>query len=271
MAALELEARLDNLLDTAQTETADIDLFAPIQEREECPICLLPFPVDNDIVFMPCCGKNVCGGCMFKNMITEMKNKKKGCEQAVYEYKCVLCRQPPSGKNTIKCYRKLMKNNNPLAFMHMANRYRSGEGVFQSDTKSLEMLTKAAELGLAGAYANIGLYYEEGIAVEQDDSKAVAFYEVAAKKGSISAHQQLAMYYRNNGNSEESIRYLRVAASAGDQTSMDKLMVYYKLKSLSKEELTQALRACQESNDQMKSEDRDAAREMSQSQRGIGR
>lgn len=42
MPTLELDARLDNLLSTTQAETADIDLFAPIQEREECPICLLP-------------------------------------------------------------------------------------------------------------------------------------------------------------------------------------------------------------------------------------
>ena len=35
MVSLELEARLDNLLATAQEETKDIDLFAPIQERED--------------------------------------------------------------------------------------------------------------------------------------------------------------------------------------------------------------------------------------------
>ena len=34
MTTLELEARLDNLLSTAQIETADIDIFAPIAERE---------------------------------------------------------------------------------------------------------------------------------------------------------------------------------------------------------------------------------------------
>jgi len=39
MATLEeLEARLNNLLSTAQVETKDIDLFAPIEEKEECPI-----------------------------------------------------------------------------------------------------------------------------------------------------------------------------------------------------------------------------------------
>lgn len=63
MVSLELEARLDNLLSTAQTETADIDLFEPINEKEECPICMIPLlPADTDATFMYCCGKNVCNG-----------------------------------------------------------------------------------------------------------------------------------------------------------------------------------------------------------------
>ena len=36
MTSLELETRLDNLLATAQIETAAIDLYAPMAEREEC-------------------------------------------------------------------------------------------------------------------------------------------------------------------------------------------------------------------------------------------
>ena len=37
MVSLELDARLDNLLSTAQAETVDIDIFAPINitEREK--------------------------------------------------------------------------------------------------------------------------------------------------------------------------------------------------------------------------------------------
>ena len=58
MAALELDARLDNLLSTAQVATADIDLFAPITYKEECPLCLIPLPrEDNQSTFAECCGK----------------------------------------------------------------------------------------------------------------------------------------------------------------------------------------------------------------------
>jgi len=51
--------------------------------------------------------------------------------------------------------------------------------------------------------------------------------------------------------------HLKVAASAGDKHSMDALMKLYKLNELSKEELTQTLRAFQTSTDAMKNKDRD--------------
>ena len=68
-----------------------------------------------------------------------------------------------------------MKKNNPQSFIQMADKYRSGDGVFQSDTKSLEMYICAAELGNAEAYENIGWHYEQGIVVEQNISKAFGF------------------------------------------------------------------------------------------------
>ena len=191
-----------------------------------------------------------------------MKNKpKKDCAQVLDEHKCALCRQPPSGETTSKYYRKLLKNKNPDAFMHMAALHRDGEhGVLQSDTKSLEMYIRAAELGHADAFGNIGTHYEQGIAVEQDMLKALAFYEVAAKKESIPAHKRLARYHQNVQNSEESIKHFKVAASAGDQESMDRATKAYRQKLISKEDLAQTLRAHQASQNEMKSEDRDIAR-----------
>ena len=158
MVSLELQARLDNLLATAQEETADTDLFAPISEREECPICMIPLPIeDNEIRFMTCCGKSICIGCDYKQQMSEIKNGVPKSEQ-----KCAFCCQPDP-ENHIKALKKLMKKNNPNAFMAMAERYKSGDGVFQSDTKSLEMRICAAELGYAEALRYIGTYYRFGI------------------------------------------------------------------------------------------------------------
>ena len=255
MATLELEARLDNLLVTAQAETAEIDLFAPIQEREECPICMIPLPLtDRDIGFMPCCGKSICIGCDYKHLMTEIKNRVPD-----HKKKCAFCCQHEP-KNTIKALKKLMKNNNPDAFMAMSSHYKEGEGVLQSDTRSLEMRINAAELGLAGAFGQIAYNYMEGIAVEQNMTKAFEFLEVAAKKGSCVAHKYLATVHEKNGDIQKSIEHYKVIASAGYQQAMDKLMKAYTDKRVSKEDLTQTLRAFQASKNEIKSKDRDDAR-----------
>jgi len=257
MISLELEARLDNLLCTAQAETADIDLLAPliITEREECPICLLPLPIEADgNTFFPCCGKRICNGCVFR---CAKNDANKGIPEN--KQKCALCCQT-TPKNLIKALKKLMKKNYPEAFLLMAKEHRSGEdGVIQSNTKSLEMYIRAAELGNAGAYTGIGIYYEGGFGVELDRSKALEFYEVAAKKGSIEAHRQLAELCGRIGEIQISIEHRKVAARSGHKESMDTLMNMYKDKLLSKEELTQTLRSFHASSNEMKSRERDEA------------
>ena len=128
--------------------------------------------------------------------------------------------------------------------MQMSSHYERGDGVFQSYTRALEMYICAAELGNPNAYAIIGNYYRQGKGVEQDKSKTLEYLKVAAKKGSIEA----ARGNVRNGNFDKGMKHWRVAASAGDQESMDDLMKAYKAKLLSKEELTQTLRAFQTSS-----------------------
>ena len=263
MVSLELEARLDNLLATAQEETAYIDLFAPIKAREECPICMIPLPLGEDeTIFEICCGQRICAGCIWKNIQTDRKNGVPDHEQ-----KCAFCRQAP--KSTIKALKKLMKKNNSEAYMQMGLAYKSGEvssaggseDVFQSDTRALEMYISAAELGHIGALEHIGSKYLLGdIAVEQWNSKALAFYEVAAKKGSVHAHVVLSSFHDKMGNTSECIKHVSVTAGAGNKESMDVFMKAYKDNLVSKEDLAQTLRAFQVSNDLMKSKERDDAR-----------
>ena len=271
--ALELEARLEHLLSTAQEETKDIDLFAPINitEREECPICMIPLPYnEGEIIFKLCCGKKICRGCIHKHYLTlKAKSDAKGdlvknLSDLAKLGLCAFCRQPVVIKDNgkIKQLKKLMKKNNTQAFMMMADQYNEGQGVIQSNTRAVEMYIRAAELGDADAYGNIGLAYELGDAVEQNISKSLEFYEVSAKKGSIVSHKHLASFLGNKGDILESIQHLKITACAGDKHSMDYLMEVYKDNLLTKEELTRTLRLCQASNNAMKSNDRDDARAM---------
>ena len=251
-AVVELKAKLDTLLSTAQAETANTDLFAPITDREECSICMIPLPLDaGDTKLLKCCGKMICNGCLYKNVTAK----------GTADQKCAYCRQPMLSahdpKNYLKGLKKLMKKNNPHAFMHMALEYSAGEDVFQSDTKALQMYTCAAELGRIDAYTEIGRYYNTGKVVGQDRSKALTFYKISAKKGSMIAHQLLAKYEEKFGNTQNRIGHLKVLASAGDQQTMNSLI---QLNLLSKDDLTQTLCACQASQNEMKSKDRDDAR-----------
>jgi len=149
-----------------------------------------------------------------KGTITEHGN----INTEVEKFKCAYCRQP-GPKSDIKALKKLMKKNNTQAFIQMADKYESGEGVFQSDTKALEMYIRAAEIGCAEGYLYIGRYYERDIVVEQDISKALEFYEMGAKKGSIGSHRELAQFYGTNGDMMKGIEHLKVTASAGDKKS----------------------------------------------------
>lgn len=127
----------------------------------------------------------------------------------------------------------------------------------QSETKSLEMYIRSAELGHPDILGFIGTYCGDGNVVTQNNSKERAFYEVSAKKGSVKSHKRLAKFHGGNGDIQKSLEHLKVAASAGDQESMDIVMRAYRNKGISKEELAQTLRACQASQNEMKSDDRD--------------
>jgi len=263
MTTSDIEARLDNLLATAQAETADIDLFAPIiiKEREECPICMIPLPIDDiAMAFFECCGKRLCMGCVYKSKITDSRKNKN--EVPKHEEKCAFCRKPivTAFKHRMKLLKKRIKNDDANACTVLAALHETGQAVLQSNTKSLEMYIRAAELGHVDAFAKLGYYYQDGIGVELDLSKAIEFYGVGAKKGSVNAHNQLAMFHGKNGDDCKSLKHLKVAASTGNQLSMDTLMMYYKAKAFSKEDLAQTLRSFQSSRNEMKSKDRDDAR-----------
>ena len=220
---------------------------------------MIPIPLDDkEITFMACCGKVICSGCIHRGVLSSYLAN--GTPQHKIE-KCSFCRQP-TPKNEVKALKILMKRDVSQAFMQMSFRYTRGDGVIQSATKSLEMTTRAAELGFTEAFGKLGSYYEEGIApIELDMPKALEFYQVAAKKGSVHAHQLLSVFQGNgiNGNHQESIKHLKVAASAGGQAAMAMLMEFYKVKLISKEDLTKTLRAHQASLNEMKSKERDDA------------
>eukprot|EP00579_Thalassiosira_antarctica_P010435 CAMPEP_0201909324 /NCGR_PEP_ID=MMETSP0903-20130614/1136_1 /ASSEMBLY_ACC=CAM_ASM_000552 /TAXON_ID=420261 /ORGANISM="Thalassiosira antarctica, Strain CCMP982" /LENGTH=262 /DNA_ID=CAMNT_0048443833 /DNA_START=85 /DNA_END=870 /DNA_ORIENTATION=- len=247
----EINAKLDDLLICAQAEEADVDLFAPLPPKEDCPICYLPFPLrESESTFNVCCGKIICVGCHITNKMTMEENG--------FEDTCAFYRQPrPDPIDNIKALNQLMQKNNTDAFMAMAHRYQTGDGVSQSNMKALELFIRASDLGSAVVYGFIAVHYEHGYVVEKDGSKHRAFLEISAKRGSISCRRRLAKIEEENGNIDLAIKHWTVAANAGFQESLDELMRAFRDNIFAKEDLLQTLREFQASNDEMKSKARD--------------
>lgn len=248
-AARFFEARLEDLLLRAQAELVDVDLFAPIPPNEDCPICFLPLPLHYlETKFRLCCGKVMCGGCHWS------------CGGR----KCPFCNEESlsiSGQDKMSCFDKLMERGNQRAYMEMARNYCSGSYVEKSYERCLDMCISAGQLGDAFAFLTIAWFYQGGFVVGKCEQKWRAFLEVAAKKGCAVGQDRLADLEMRIGSIDEAIRHWRVAASAGYQHAMDELMhVYRETGLLSKEDLDQTLCAFQQSNDEMKSENREKFR-----------
>ena len=213
--------------------------------REECPICFLPLPIDNEkSTFYSCCSKSICNGC---DHVHSMCNGGDNCP---------FCREPMAGKKeTRKRMMKRVKANDPAALREMGhNRFNEGDydGAF-------EYWTKAAELGDLEAHYQLGGMYWEGEGVEKEGEKAVPHLEKAAIRGHPQARHNLGYIEGLNGNFERAVKHLIIAANLGLDDSMKALWKHYSLGNIAKENLEATLRTHQAAVDEMKSPQRDAA------------
>ena len=101
-----------------------------------------------------------------------------------------------------ECYNKVLEEGTEqlyvtTAMVDVGLLYYSGYGVEQDYAKSLEWLSKAADLGNADAMNNIGHMYENGYGVEPDYEKALEWYEKAADLGHVEAMAEIGWIYYN--------------------------------------------------------------------------
>ena len=121
-------------------ELHDEALFKEHPPREECPICLLPLPDENQTTFKSCCGKLICCGCMYV-MIEE------ACGRGKIDL-CAFCRVPnaTSYEEEVERTRKLIVANNAYAFYILAGCYADGDhGMPQDWSKANELYLRAGE------------------------------------------------------------------------------------------------------------------------------
>lgn len=186
----------DKHVDTSMSTMSDHLAAAPPM-RPDCPICMVPMPLDIvDTTYMACCGNTICTRCYHdaKRVVREANRERSA--QPVLEYACAFCRSsmPATHKEYITQLRGRMKRHDAEAIWSMACYYRDGEmGVQKDELKALELLHRAAVLGSLEAYNDIGVHFESGTIVEKDLRKARMYLFMAAKKGHLNSSLNLDM------------------------------------------------------------------------------
>jgi len=148
----------------------------------------------------------------------------------------------------------------PIAIYNLGVCYRGGTNGYPQDyRKALELWHRAAALGYAGAYCNIGYACEHGRGVEVDEKRANHYYELAAIKGSEIARYNLGNHEWRLGNVDRALKHHIIAVRSGCNKSLEKIKELYTIGHASKEDYTKALKLYQTYLDEIKSIQRDQA------------
>ena len=236
---------------------SDEDLFKQ-PPKKDCPICMLPLPaLESGSMYMICCGKTVCVGCMFAPVYND-----KG--KIIPERKCPFCRTPlpnlDKKEEHIKWLMKRVEAADAEAINFIGLFYRDGLYGLQQDLhKALELWYRAGELGYAEAYNNIGNAYHFGNGVERDEKKADHYYELAAMGGDGMARHNLGCAESDAGNWDRATKHYLIAAGDGWNNSVKGIQQLYRDGHATKEDYTKALRAHQEYLEEIRSDQRDKA------------
>ena len=230
-------------------ELHDEKLFKEPPSREECPICMLPLPLDAcQVVYQSCCGKDICYGCIYAMRETGVKNMKL----------CPFCKASPerSPEEEVKRLHKLMEKGNASAFEHLGGYYAQGRmiGLSQDWARANELYLKAGELGCTGAYYNLGCSYQYGDGVEIDMKKAKYYYELAAMNGDVVARYNIGCLEGQAGNYQRAMKHLVISARSGDDKSLDAVKDGYMAGHVTKDQYANTLREYQKSQDETKSD-----------------
>eukprot|EP00985_Skeletonema_marinoi_P011099 scaffold5247_cov158-Skeletonema_marinoi.AAC.1 len=215
----------------------------------DCPICLLPLPVDENKIMMHCCSKLVCKGCCHANQVREI--------QESLEHKCPFCRTAAPEPCDFSDLMKRVEANDPVAICEMGH-MRHEEGVYKS---AYEYLSKAAELGDVDAHSSLSILYHLGKGVKKDAKREVYHLEQAAIGGHPTARHNLGREEWSNGRLDRAVKHWIIATKLGQDESLEMLKkIYTKSKGcVSKEDFAAALRGHQAAVDATKSPQREVA------------
>ena len=227
----DVSKRLDVLAKKVEEELEGADLFAPLPQTEDCPICLVPVSrINCEQRYGTCCGNVICSACYKENEAAINKRNEKNSTGKKLDFTCPFCREPdPNNTEYVSRLQARCKQNDHNALTMMGDYYRDGKyGLAKDDLKALDCNIRAVELGSPASCVKIGVSYLEGIGVAVDKERSALFYRIGALRGDIAARYSIGYSeYFILGNHEIGIRHWKIAAEAGHQPSLDMLREMY--------------------------------------------
>jgi len=239
-------------------ELFDEALFQQPPPKDDCPICFLPLQFGTGYNhYQPCCGKFLCSGC-----VNAVKAERTNSLRNIPPH-CPFCRTPTltSHEELIERCTKRMEANDAEAFMILGCHYHEGEmGLPQNLKKSMGLLLRAAELGSINAHAHLSQAYYNGEGVEKDMKKANHHWERAAVGGhDQSRHNLGVLESQHNLSDNRAKKHFMIAARARYDESLKTIRDMFMAGQVTKKEYEMTLRAHKDSQDEMKSDQRDIA------------
>ena len=240
---------------------SDEDLFKQPPKPEDCPICFLMMPsLHTGHKYNACCGKVICGGCVYANAKIDPKKQL-----------CPFCRTPISTlqEKTMKRLEKRLKLNDARAHHELAVAYSLGStelnyfGLFfdfpQDMDKALELWHRAGELGCAYAYHNIGCKYMIGEGVERDVKTGEHYWKLAAMGGDDIARNNLGILEKKDENMDRALKHFMISAGIGYTDSLKHIHELFTRGYVTKDDYMKALQLYQTYLGEIRSDQRDKA------------
>ena len=229
----------------------------------ECPICMLPLPLDNTQSGLhACCSKRICSGC-------ELAAIERGMNKI-----CAFCREPTPRlyTATVAMIQKRVDAGDAEAVNFLGETYYYGRlGLQEDKLRAVELFREAANLGAMEVHGSLGHMYVKGEGgLERDEAIAVYHYEIAAKAGLPDARFNLGNREVRNRNYGRALKHYMIAAKMGHEDSLKNIQMMHKDGLTTKDDYSLALIGYQQAIEETKSDQRDKAKAYFHERRSSG-
>ncbi|KAL9178841.1 hypothetical protein ACHAXT_003972 [Thalassiosira profunda] len=231
--------------DCRRRRVRDEALFKQPEESDlgDCQICFIPLPVNiHETQYMSCCAQTLCTGCFVAVFVDG-------------DRKCPFCRGsvPSTDEEILERVTKRAASGDAESCYFLGHKFLNGMMGLRKDPKrAFELLTEAANLGLAHAHVAIGNMFRTGDHVEQDLEKAMFHLEEAAIRGNILSRSLLGELENDEGRADRAIKHWIIAAKMGDDDALSAVKAGYTQGLVSKEDFSSSLRAWKDAVDATK-------------------